>query len=123
MTPITRGFHGRRPTADPSRIPPGQHEERGFPVLSAGPTPQVDLSEWTFRIDGAVDTERSWTWEEVLALPSETPTVDIHCVTTWSKLDTTWRGVSVDTLLESLETDAGFVTAWSDGGYTTNLPL
>jgi DMSO/TMAO reductase YedYZ molybdopterin-dependent catalytic subunit len=92
-------------------------------VLSAGPTARVDLSDWTFTIDGALDTALSWTWEEFLALPSETPTVDIHCVTKWSKLDTTWRGVSVDTLLKEAQTEAEYVTAWSDGGYTTNLPL
>ena len=123
MAPITRGFRGRRPVADPTRIPPGQYLERGFPVLSAGPTPRVDLSTWTFTIDGALDVGLSWTWEEFLALPSETPKVDIHCVTKWSKLDTTWRGVSVDTLLEQAHTNAEYVTAWSDGGYTTNLPL
>jgi DMSO/TMAO reductase YedYZ molybdopterin-dependent catalytic subunit len=65
----------------------------------------------------------SWPWEEFVALPRETVTVDIHCVTKWSKLDTTWTGVSVDTLLEGVDTDAGYVTAWCDGGYTTNLPL
>jgi DMSO/TMAO reductase YedYZ molybdopterin-dependent catalytic subunit len=123
MSPITRGFHGRPPTADPSRIPPGQYLERDFPVLSAGPTPRADLSEWTFTIDGAIDTARSWTWDEFLALPSETPTVDIHCVTKWTKLDTTWRGVSIDTLLEAADTAASYVSARSDGGYTTNVPL
>jgi len=83
MAPIARGFHGRRPTADPSRIPPGQHLERGFPVLSAGPTPQVDLADWTFTIDGAVDKVVTFTSQEVMDLPSETPMVDIHCVTKW----------------------------------------
>ncbi len=124
MTPITRGFFGRRQDdADPGRIPPGQYLERGFPVLSAGPTPRVDLTAWTFSIDGALDAPRSWTWPQLRALEQETFTVDIHCVTKWSKLDTTWTGVSVDTLLEGVDTDAGFVTAWCDGGYTTNLPL
>ena len=87
------------PTPD-DRLPPGQYLERGFPVLCAGPTPRTPLDEWTFSIAGAVDEERSWTWEEFQALPQETPTVDIHCVTTWSKFDTTWVGVSVDTLLD-----------------------
>ena len=123
LAPITRGFHGRRPTVDPSRIPPGQYLERGFPVLSAGPTPRVDLSAWSFAIDGALQAALSWTWEEFIALPAENPTVDIHCVTKWSKLDTTWRGVSLDTLLEEAHTGAAYVTVWSDGGYTTNLPL
>ena len=120
MTP-TRGFHRRREAND--RLPPGQYLERGFPVLSAGPTPRTPLEEWTFSITGEVDEERSWTWEEFQALPKETPTVDIHCVTTWSKFDTSWAGVSVDTLLEGIEPLGGYVTAFSDGGYTTNLPI
>jgi DMSO/TMAO reductase YedYZ molybdopterin-dependent catalytic subunit len=94
-----------------------------FPVLSAGPTPHTRLEEWSFTINGAVDESRSWTWEEFRALPSETITVDIHCVTKWSKLDTTWTGVAIDTLLEAVPSGAGYVTAWCDGGYTTNLPL
>ena len=120
---ITRGFHRRRDTTPGDRLPPGQYLERGFPVLSAGPTPDTPLEEWTFKLAGAVDQERSWTWEEFQALPKETPTVDIHCVTTWSKFDTTWQGVSVDTLLEGVEPLGGYVTAFSDGGYTTNLPV
>ena len=124
MSPISRGFTGRRrPTVDPSRLPPGQYVETGFPVLSAGPTPRTPLDQWSFRIDGQVDHSASWTWPELLALPAETPTVDIHCVTKWSKFDTHWKGVSVDTLLESVGTEAEYVTAFSDGGYTTNLPL
>jgi DMSO/TMAO reductase YedYZ molybdopterin-dependent catalytic subunit len=94
-----------------------------FPVLSAGPTPHTPLSEWTFTIRGAVDEPLTWTWDEFRALPSETRTVDIHCVTKWSKLDTVWTGVSLDTLLEPVETSADYVLAFCDGGYTTNLPL
>jgi DMSO/TMAO reductase YedYZ molybdopterin-dependent catalytic subunit len=109
--------------ADPSRVPPGQYVTGDFPVLSAGPTPHTRLDEWTFTIAGEVDEPVSWTWDELIALPSETITVDIHCVTKWSKLDTSWRGVSVDTLLDQVETEAEYVTAWSDGGYTTNLAL
>src|SRR5262245_57998724 len=115
MSPITRGFHGRRSEVDPTRIPPGQYLERGFPVLSAGPTPRGDLDSWTFSIDGAVDEGKRWTWSELTSLPSETITRDIHCVTKWSKLDTTWTGVSIDTLMENVETSADYVTAWSDG--------
>jgi DMSO/TMAO reductase YedYZ molybdopterin-dependent catalytic subunit len=120
---ITRGFHRRRDTTPGDRLPPGQYLERGFPVLSAGPTPRTPLDQWTFTIAGAVDQERSWTWEEFQALPKETPTVDIHCVTTWSKFDTDWEGVSVDTLLDGVEPLGGYVTAFCDGGYTTNLPV
>jgi DMSO/TMAO reductase YedYZ molybdopterin-dependent catalytic subunit len=125
MTPISRGFHRRHrdDDVDPSRLPPGQYLTRDFPVLSAGPTPRVDLDGWSFTIDGSVDDAKSWTWEELTALPAETFTTDIHCVTKWSKLDTTWTGVSLDTLLEGVATESDYVTAWSDGGYTTNLPL
>jgi DMSO/TMAO reductase YedYZ molybdopterin-dependent catalytic subunit len=121
---ISRGFRGRRRAdVDPARVPPGQYLTPDFPVLSAGPTPHTPLAEWTFEIRGAVDEPASWSWDELLALPSDTPTVDIHCVTKWSKLDTAWRGVSLDTLLGGVETDAGYVLAFCDGGYTTNLPL
>ncbi len=124
MPPISRGFGGRRRSgADPSRVPPGQYVTPDFPVLSAGPTPRTSTDEWSLTIDGAVDEARRWSWEELLALPAETFTVDIHCVTKWSKLDTTWTGVSVDTLLEGVDTEAEHVVAWCDGGYTTNLPL
>jgi DMSO/TMAO reductase YedYZ molybdopterin-dependent catalytic subunit len=124
MSPVSRGFLGRRrPVADPSRVPPGQYLTNDFPVLSAGPTPHTPFEEWSFTIDGEVERPASWGWEEFLALPSDNVTVDIHCVTKWSKLDTTWKGVSVDTLLGSVDTSAEYVSAWCDGGYTTNLPV
>src|SRR5437016_5054991 len=97
MSPVSRGFTGRRrPVDDPSRIPPGQYLTNDFPVLSAGPTPHTPVDEWSFTIHGAVEEPVSWRWEEFIALPSETFMVDIHCVTKWSKFDTGWRGVSVD---------------------------
>src|SRR3954467_15154010 len=120
---ISRGFRGRRVDVDPARVPPGQYVTRDFPVLSAGPTPHTPLDQWTFSITGEIDEPRSWTWDELRALPSEEITRDIHCVTKWSKLDTVWEGVSVDTLLEGVETSAEYVVAFCDGGYTTNLPL
>src|SRR5881392_4252634 len=124
MTPISRGFRGRRPSAETrSRLPPGQYETRDFPVLSAGPTPRRALDEWSFDVVGAVTEPRGWTWEEFQQLPTETVTVDIHCVTKWSKFDTTWAGVNVDRLLESLQPSGDYVVAYCDGGYTTNLPL
>jgi DMSO/TMAO reductase YedYZ molybdopterin-dependent catalytic subunit len=124
MSFISRGFKGRRrDPAQSDRLPPGQYLVRDFPVLSAGPTPHTALSQWTFSISGEVDDVKRWTWDEFRALPSETITHDIHCVTKWSKLDTVWEGVSVDTLLEGVETAAEYVMAHSDGGYTTNLPL
>jgi Sulfite oxidase and related enzymes len=95
----------------------------GFPVLSAGPTPRTALDRWDFNVRGEVDGEQRWSWEEFRRLPREPVTVDIHCVTSWSKFDTRWEGVSVDTLLAEVVTAAEFVTAFSDGGYTTNLPL
>ena len=121
---LSRGFRGRRrEDVDSSRVPPGQYVTRDFPVLSAGPTPHTPLPEWDFTIRGLIDQPLSLTWEDFLALPSETITVDIHCVTKWSKLDTMWRGVSVDTLLDGIATSGEYVVQYSDGGYTTNLPL
>ena len=122
---ISRGFRGRR-REDPAiagRVPPGQYVTPDFPVLSAGPTPHTSLREWDFTVNGAVDPVRRWTWEEFRALPRDTVTVDIHCVTKWSKLDTVWEGVSLDTLFAGIEPRGAFVTAFCDGGYTTNLPL
>jgi len=124
MAPVSRGFHGRRRAdIDTTKVPPGQYVVDDFPVLSAGPTPHTPLDEWSFTINGAVDSPTSWSWEELLALPSETFTVDIHCVTKWSKLGTQWTGVSVDVLLQDVDTSAEYVSAFCDGGYTTNLPL
>ena len=120
---ISRGFRGRRPDVDPARLPPGQYLTRRFPVLSAGPTPRTSADEWSFTVGGAVEQRRSWTWDEFQALPAETVTHDIHCVTKWSKLDTTWTGVPVDALLDGVDPQGRFVVAWCDGGYTTNLPL
>jgi DMSO/TMAO reductase YedYZ molybdopterin-dependent catalytic subunit len=105
------------------RLPPGQHLLPDFPVLSAGPTPHTALSEWTFSICGEVDEGKRWTWEEFLALPSESIPREIHGPTGWSKLDTAWTGVSIDTLLDGVETAAEYVMAFCDGGYTTNLPF
>jgi DMSO/TMAO reductase YedYZ molybdopterin-dependent catalytic subunit len=124
MAIVSRGFQGRRQSGgDAGRVPPGQYLVHDFPVLTAGPTPYTPLDEWTFTITGAVDEPRSWTWEEFRALPSEEFTTDIHCVTKWSKLDTVWEGVSLDVLLDGVDTAAEFVIASADGGYTTNLPL
>jgi DMSO/TMAO reductase YedYZ molybdopterin-dependent catalytic subunit len=122
--PISRGFHGRRSDADQAaRVPPGNYLTRDFPVLSAGPTPHKAIESWTFEIRGEVAEPKSWTWEQFTALPSERVTVDIHCVTKWSKLDTSWTGVSLDTLLEGVTSSVGYILAFSDGGYSTNIPL
>src|SRR3954462_481051 len=86
---VSRGFRGRRAAGvDPARVPPGQYVTRDFPVLSAGPTPHTPLEEGSFAVGGAIAAPVSWSWQEFLALPSETITTDIHCVTKWSKLDT-----------------------------------
>ena len=125
MSFVSRGFRGRRRDApdDGGRVPPGQYLTDDFPVLSAGPTPRRPLEEWSFSITGEVDEPRTYSWDEFRALPTETITRDIHCVTKWSKLDTVWEGVPVSALLEGHETAAEFVVAFCDGGYTTNLPL
>ena len=121
MALVTRGFHGRR--AGGVDLPPGQYLTRDFPVLSAGPTPQVALDRWQFTISTETGNSRGWSWLDFTKLPSEEHTVDLHCVTRWSKLGTTWRGVSLDTLLADVDTAADFVLVQSYGGYTTNLPL
>jgi DMSO/TMAO reductase YedYZ molybdopterin-dependent catalytic subunit len=124
MAFVSRGFRGRpRRDVDTSHVPPGQYVVDDFPVLSTGPTPRTATDEWSFRIDGEVDEPPTWTWDELLALPQETFTVDIHCVTKWSKLGTTWSGVSIDTLLDGVDTEAEHLVAWCDGDYTTNIPL
>src|SRR5262245_53477584 len=107
-----RPFRGRpRDQASGERLPPGQYLVRDFPVLSAGPTPHTPLTDWTFSINGEVDHPKRWTWQEFSALPNETITRDIHCVTKWSKLDTVWQAVAVDTLLEGVDTSAEYVMA------------
>jgi DMSO/TMAO reductase YedYZ molybdopterin-dependent catalytic subunit len=118
---VSPGFHGRgRPAAD---LPPGQYLTEDFPVLSAGPTPRVPTDSWEFTVTTETGREYRWSWAELTALPAETVTVDLHCVTKWSKLGTTWQGVPLDTVLADVETAADFALAESYGGYTTNLPL
>jgi DMSO/TMAO reductase YedYZ molybdopterin-dependent catalytic subunit len=122
-SPVSRGFHGRRRDGDPERVPPGQYVTPDFPVLSIGPTPHTPLEDWDFQITGDLDEPRRWSWEEFRALPSEDVTRDIHCVTKWSKLDTRWQGVSLDILLDGVQTSAKHVVQFCDDGYTTNVPL
>jgi DMSO/TMAO reductase YedYZ molybdopterin-dependent catalytic subunit len=121
---ISRGFRGRRRQPDQAeRIPPGQYQTNDFPVLSAGPTPYTPREKWDLSIGGAVDQPMRWTWDEFRALKSERFTVDIHCVTKWSKLDTAWEGVSLDALLADVGPRGAYLVATCDGRYTTNLPL
>jgi len=118
---ISRGFSGRRRGGE--KLPPGQYLETGFPVLSAGPTPPVKTATWQFTITTETGQEHRWDWQQFMGLAAEQITTDIHCVTKWSKVGTHWRGVSVDTLLQNVQTSVGYVMARSYGGYTTNLPL
>jgi DMSO/TMAO reductase YedYZ molybdopterin-dependent catalytic subunit len=125
MSPVTRGFHGKRREVpgEKDRVPPGQYVTEGFPVLSAGPTQHVKEQDWSFAIRSGGQELKSWTWSELRAQPVEHVTTDIHCVTRWSKLDTRWQAVSIDTLLAQVAHDAKYVMAFCDGGYTTNLPV
>jgi len=119
---VSPGFKGR-PRSGREKLPPGQYLVTDFPVLSAGPTPRVKTGSWEFRITTETGEVHTWDWAAFQALPAEEFQVDLHCVTKWSKLHTTWRGVSLDTLLAQAQTSAEFALARSYGGYTTNLPL
>jgi DMSO/TMAO reductase YedYZ molybdopterin-dependent catalytic subunit len=122
---VSRGFQGRRRTPEElaNRLPPGQYAEPGFPVLTAGPTQFVETDRWSFGLDGMVGEERRWTWREFHELAFESVPCDIHCVTKWSKLGTSFGGVSLDVLMEGVEPHGDYAMAYSYGGYTTNLPL
>ena len=122
----TRGFLGkRRPFDEMNRTPPGQTLTEDFPVLSAGPTPHLSTAQWSFTLKVGPKPVKRWTWAEVNALPQTSIRVDLHCVTRWSKLDTSWQGVSVDTLLEAanLTPPTSYVLANSFDDYSTNLPV
>ena len=123
------GDRGRRQAKqrgiDPARIPPGQYITDRFPVLTVGPNPKYDLATWDFTVFGGVDYKLTLTWDELMALPQREVVADIHCVTRWSKLDTVWGGVPVTEVLAraGVKADVTHVMAYSDGGYTTNMPL
>ena len=124
--PVTRGFFRRRPDGPEGRLPPGQYDVGGgWPVLTAEATPQIQLESWTLRVDGLVEQPTTWTWDTVQQLPKSSYRGDIHCVTTWSKFDVVFGGVTVDSLLGAArpKAEARFVIAHSQTGYTTNLPL
>jgi DMSO/TMAO reductase YedYZ molybdopterin-dependent catalytic subunit len=110
---------------DPDRVPPGQYLTERFPVLTVGPNPKFDLATWDFGVFGEVESPVTLSWDELMALPQRDVTTDIHCVTRWSKLDTTWRGVPVAEVLDRarVKPSGTHVMAYSDGGYTTNIPL
>src|SRR5438445_10817865 len=98
---ISRGFRGKkRDTASSSRLPPGQYVVTDYPVLSAGPTPRIPLSEWAFVLEGEIDQPKKWTWGEFSKVPTQEGNQDIHCVNKWIKFDTLWTEVSGGTILE-----------------------
>lgn len=121
-----RLFGDRRP--DPAvadRVPPGQYLTEKFPVLHYGSVPRAELATWDLRVYGAVDSPLTLSWDEFKGLPRKAVTTDIHCVTRWSKLDTTWEGVPIQAILElaGVQPTATHVVAHAEQGYTTNLPL
>jgi DMSO/TMAO reductase YedYZ molybdopterin-dependent catalytic subunit len=122
MDIVSRGFSGRR-SAENAKLPPGQYLTTDFPILSAGPTPHVSLDQWEFTIQDGTEVLRRWDWKAFRNLPIEKITVDLHCVTRWSKLGTFWEGVSLDTMFADVKTDAEHALVHSYGDYTTNLPL
>jgi DMSO/TMAO reductase YedYZ molybdopterin-dependent catalytic subunit len=109
------------------RLPPGQSLTKKFPVLHYGPVPAFSPETWDLRVWGEVEEEVRWTWDKFNQLPRSSITMDIHCVTRWSKFDTTWEGVSVRTLIEQglikLQPAAKFVVQHAEYGFTVNLPL
>jgi DMSO/TMAO reductase YedYZ molybdopterin-dependent catalytic subunit len=121
MAVVSRGFGGNRRESDPN-LPPGQYLTEDFPVLSAGPTPVIEIEDWNFTVQTELGAKR-WTWDELHALGVEDVHTDIHCVTRWSKLATNWRGISLDKIFDEVETSRDFVMEYSYGGYTTNVPL
>lgn len=129
ITSKVLGQRGRRQAEklgiDPARVPPGQYLTKGFPVLTVGPNPAFDLKTWDFELLGEVDNPVTLSWDELMGLPQRDVTTDIHCVTRWSKLDTVWRGVPVAHVLDlaGARPSGTHVMAYSDGGYTANLPI
>jgi DMSO/TMAO reductase YedYZ molybdopterin-dependent catalytic subunit len=109
------------------RLPPGQSLTQKFPVLHYGPVPRFDPAAWDLRVWGEVEEEVRWTWEEFNRLPRAQITLDIHCVTRWSKFDTLWEGVSVKTLIDQglikLKPTARYLLQHAEYGFTVNLPL
>lgn len=123
---VTRGFFGRgRQEGYGERLPPGQSATEGFPVLSAGPTPQIDPAKWSFTLKVGPRPIKRWTWDEFNALPLTKVIRDIHCVTTWSKFNTPWSGVLIDDILADagIEPPTPYVLAHSFDGYSTNVPV
>jgi DMSO/TMAO reductase YedYZ molybdopterin-dependent catalytic subunit len=126
MAKFTRGFAKRESRVPASWLPPGQYDiEDAWPVLTSEATPRLSTDTWTFTVDGLVDKLQTWTWDQIHELPQSEYFGDIHCVTTWSKHNMSFAGVSVDTLLAvaGVEPAATHMLATCYTGYTTNLPL
>ena len=110
---------------DPARVPPGQYVTDRFPVLHAGATPKIDLDTWDFRVDGLVREPQTWSLDDIRGMRTTVKTYDIHCVTKWSKLDTTWEGVPVIDVMEKIDVlpEATHVLVMAEHGFTANLPV
>ena len=125
MAVVNEGFVGKGGDTY-RRLPPGQSEVEQWPILTYGPTPQINTEEWSLTIDGAVNTPITLNWEEFNALQPLEVTTDIHCVTRWTRLGMEWGGVSVDDLIAKaggLTADAKFLLVKTFEGYTTNVPV
>lgn len=109
------------------RLPPGQSLTKKFPVLHYGPIPPFNPSTWDLRVWGEVEEETTWTWEQFNQLPRESINIDLHCVTRWSKFDTNWEGVSMNTLFEAgllkLKPSANYLVQHAEYGFTVNIPV
>jgi DMSO/TMAO reductase YedYZ molybdopterin-dependent catalytic subunit len=110
-----------------SRLPPGQLLTNRFPVLHYGPIPQFNPAVWDFRAWGEVEEQMILTWDQIMELPRVSVCMDLHCVTTWSKLDTQWEGIRVSTLVElgllKIKPTARYVLQHAAHGFTANLPI
>ena len=123
---VTRGFTGRQqPPEIAGRLPPGQYLDHAFPVLSAGPTPDISIDDWTFILKNGPKPIAKWDWAEFNKLPQTNMTRDIHCVTKWTKLNTGWEGVLVDDIFAQagIKPPTDYILAHSFDDYTTNVPV
>jgi DMSO/TMAO reductase YedYZ molybdopterin-dependent catalytic subunit len=110
---------------DRTRVPPGQTVSKEWPVLHYGSVPRVDMATWELRVFGLVEQPLRFTYQELLALPTTSVRADIHCVTHWTLLDSTWDGISFKEIMKRSKPlpEARFVMAHCEQGYTTSLPL
>ena len=128
---MLKGLFGRKEEEDrvkmEGRLPPGQSLTNKFPVLHYGPVPRFDPLTWDLRVFGEVEEEKRWNWDEFQKLPRTKITMDLHCVTRWSKFDTEWEGVSLKTLVDQglikLKPGAHYLLQHCEYGFTVNVPL